>query len=64
MLRHLQESFGSQSRFWSEHGYNSETGTPGYFSYIHSLDSLPETNIEQLGMEGVHFWRPKSWGHF
>ena len=54
-----QESFGSQSRFWSEHGYNSETGTPGYFSYIHSLDSLPETNIEQASLVG--YCLPATW---
>ncbi|CAM9691891.1 unnamed protein product [Ectocarpus fasciculatus] len=47
MLRHLQEAFGSRSRFWSEHGYNSETGTPGYFSYIHRLGGAPTTSIEQ-----------------
>eukprot|EP00752_Nemacystus_decipiens_P001527 g1497.t1 len=48
MLSHLQEAFGSRSRFWSEHGYNSETGTPGYFSYIHPLGKKPTTSIEQV----------------
>ncbi|CAM9569488.1 unnamed protein product [Ectocarpus sp. 6 AP-2014] len=48
MLRHLQEAFGSRSRFWSEHGYNSETGSPGYFSYIHRLGGAPTTSIEQV----------------
>ncbi|CAN0392079.1 unnamed protein product [Ectocarpus sp. 12 AP-2014] len=48
MLRHLQEAFGSRSRFWSEHGYNSETGTPGYFSYIHRLGGAPTTSIEEV----------------
>ncbi|CAM9323791.1 unnamed protein product [Scytosiphon promiscuus] len=48
MLCHLQGAFGSRSRFWSEHGYNSETGTPGYFSYIHSLGKPPTSSIEQV----------------
>lgn len=46
--QHVQEAFGSRSRFWSEHGYNSETGTPGYFSYIHVLGKQPTTSIEQV----------------
>ncbi|CAN0503865.1 unnamed protein product, partial [Ectocarpus sp. 12 AP-2014] len=47
-LLRVQEAFGSRSRFWSEHGYNSETGTPGYFSYIHRLGGAPTTSIEQV----------------
>ncbi|CAN0418882.1 unnamed protein product, partial [Scytosiphon promiscuus] len=50
MLCHLQDAFGSRSRFWSEHGYNSETGTPGYFSYIHSLGKPPTSSIEQVDL--------------
>ncbi|CAN0148701.1 unnamed protein product, partial [Discosporangium mesarthrocarpum] len=43
----VQEAFDPGSPFWSEHGYNSETGTPGYFSYVHSLEGAPGTSIEQ-----------------
>lgn len=44
----VQEAFGSASRFWTEHGYNSETGSPGYFSYVHELRKTPATSLEQV----------------
>lgn len=53
-LLRVQEAFGSRSRFWSEHGYNSETGTPGYFSYIHRLGGVPTTSIEQVSKRCRH----------